>query len=174
MVTLLDAYEAILIFLETGGDVLVVIGFTIFLMWMLILERVWFFQIQYRANRRNTLMQWQGRTERKSWYSQQIRQALISRNKQSLTTTLPLIQTLISICPLLGLLGTVTGMIEVFTSISYVGTGNARVMASGVSKATIPTMAGMVGALSGLFAITYLKRFAQRESELIEDRLTTD
>lgn len=174
MVALLDAYEDILIFIETGGDVLVIIGFTILIMWMLIFERIWFFQIQYRTNQRNTLMQWQGRTERKSWSAQQIRQALISRNKQSLTTTLPLIQTLISICPLLGLLGTVTGMIEVFTSISFVGTGNARVMASGVSKATIPTMAGMVGALSGLFAITYLKRFAQRESELIEDRLTTD
>lgn len=174
MIALLDAHEDILIFLETGGDVLVIIGFTILIMWMLIFERIWFFQIQYRTNQRNTLMQWQGRTERKSWSAQQIRQALISRNKQSLTTTLPLIQTLISICPLLGLLGTVTGMIEVFTSISFVGTGNARVMASGVSKATIPTMAGMVGALSGLFAITYLKRFAQRESELIEDRLTTD
>lgn len=174
MVALLDAYEAILIFLETGGDVLVVIGVTILIMWMLIFERIWFFQVQYLANRRHTLNQWQGRTERKSWYARQIRQALISRNKQSLTTTLPLIQTLISICPLLGLLGTVTGMIEVFTSISFVGTGNARVMASGVSKATIPTMAGMVGALSGLFAMTYLKRFAQRESELIEDRLTTD
>ena len=47
-------------------------------------------------------------------------------------------------------------------------------MAAGVSKATIPTMAGMVGALSGLFAITYLKRYAQRESELIEDGLTTE
>ncbi|MEP1214798.1 MAG: MotA/TolQ/ExbB proton channel family protein [Marinobacter sp.] len=174
MVALLDAYEAILIFIETGGDVLVIIGVTILIMWVLIFERIWFFQVQYRANRRHILMQWQGRTERKSWYARKIRQALISRNKQSLTTTLPLIQTLISICPLLGLLGTVTGMIEVFTSISFVGTGNARVMASGVSKATIPTMAGMVGALSGLFAITYLKRFAQRESELIEDRLTTD
>lgn len=174
MAALLDAYEAILIFLETGGDVLVIIGVTILIMWMLIFERIWFFQVQYRANRHHTLMQWRGRTERESWYAQQIRQALISSNKQSLTTTLPLIQTLISICPLLGLLGTVTGMIEVFTSISFVGTGNARVMASGVSKATIPTMAGMVGALSGLFAITYLKRFAQREGELIEDRLTTD
>lgn len=174
MVALLDAYEAILIFLDTGGDVLVIIGFTILVMWVLIIERVWFFQIQYRANRRNTLMQWQGRTERTSWCAQQIRQALISKNKQSLTMTLPLIQTLISLCPLLGLLGTVTGMIEVFTSMSFTGTGNARLMASGVSKATIPTMAGMVGALSGLFAMTYLKRFAQRESELIEDRLTTD
>ncbi|OAN88006.1 biopolymer transporter ExbB [Marinobacter sp. EhC06] len=174
MATLLDAYEAILIFLETGGDVLVIIGVTIFIMWMLIVERIWFFQIQYRANRRHTLAQWEGRTERKSWQARQIRQAMVSRCKQSLTASLPLIQTLIAICPLLGLLGTVTGMIEVFTSISFGGTGNARVMASGVSKATIPTMAGMVGALSGLFAITYLKRFAQRESELIEDRLTID
>jgi biopolymer transport protein ExbB len=174
MYALLDAYEAILIFFETGGEVLVIVGFTILIMWMLIFERVWFFQIQYRANRRNTLMQWQGRTERNSWYAQQIRQALISRDKQSLTMTLPLIQTLISMCPLLGLLGTVTGMIEVFTSMSFIGNDNARMMASGISKATIPTMAGMVGALSGLFAITYLKRFVQRESELIEGRLTTD
>ncbi|MDO3722152.1 MotA/TolQ/ExbB proton channel family protein [Marinobacter sp. chi1] len=174
MATLLDAYEAILIFLETGGDVLTIIGVTILVMWTLILERVWFFQTQYRANRRRTLAHWQGRADRKSWCALRIRQALISRCKQSLTATLPLIQALVAICPLLGLLGTVTGMIEVFSSISLVGTGNARVMASGVSKATIPTMAGMVGALSGLFAITYLKRFAQRESELIEDRLTID
>lgn len=174
MVALLEAYEAILIFLETGGDVLVIIGVTILIMWMLIFERVWFFQIQYRINQRNTVMQWQERAERKSWCAQQIRQALIARDKHSLTITLPLIQTLISICPLLGLLGTVTGMIEVFSSMSFIGTGNARVMAAGVSKATIPTMAGMVGALSGLFAMTYLKRFVQRESELIEERLTTD
>ena len=60
MVALLDAYEAILIFLETGGDVLVVIGVTILIMWMLIFERIWFFQVPYRANRRHTLMQWQG------------------------------------------------------------------------------------------------------------------
>lgn len=174
MYALHDDYEAIVIFFETGGEVLVIIGFTILVMWMLIFERICFFRFQYRSNRRNTLRQWQSRTERRSWCAQQIRQALISRDRQSLTMTLPLIQTLISMCPLLGLLGTVTGMIEVFTSMSLIGTGNARVMASGVAKATIPTMAGMVGALSGLFAISYLKRFVQREGGLIEDRLTTD
>jgi biopolymer transport protein ExbB len=76
------------------------------------------------------------------------------------------------ICPLLGLLGTVTGMIEVFDVMSISGSGNARSMASGVSRATIPTMAGMVGSLSGVFAVTWLKSYAKRESQLLEDSMT--
>ena len=53
-------------------------------------------------------------------------------------------------CPLVGLLGTVTGMIEVFDVMAVQGSSNVKSMASGVSMATIPTMAGMVVALSGL------------------------
>ena len=171
---LLDAYEALQVFLETGGIVLLLIGANIFGMWTLIFERIWFFQVGYRKDKAGTLQQWNSRRERRSWPAQQIRTALISQSREALNDRLALIQTLIAICPLLGLLGTVTGMIEVFTSMSFFGTGNARNMAAGVSKATIPTMAGMVGALPGLFAITYLKRFAQREGELIEDGLTMD
>ncbi len=51
------------------------------------------------------------------------------------------------------------------------GTGNPRSMASGVSKATIPTMAGMVAALSGVAMATYLQRKASRERELLADNL---
>ena len=58
---------------------------------------------------------------------------------------------LVATAPLLGLLGTVTGMIAVFDVMALTGTGNARLMASGISMATIPTMAGMVTALSGLY-----------------------
>jgi len=47
-------------------------------------------------------------------------------------------------------------------------------MAGGVSRATVPTMAGMVAALSGVFANTYVTRIAQREGEFLEDNLTTD
>jgi biopolymer transport protein ExbB len=54
------------------------------------------------------------------------------------------------------------------------GSGNARSMASGVSKATIPTMAGMVGALSGVFANSWLQRKSKREIELLEDELVLD
>ena len=87
---------------------------------------------------------------------------------------LALIKTLIALCPLFGLLGTVTGMIDVFTVLSITGGGDARSMAAGVSRATIPTMAGMVAALSGVFAGVYINQKAKTEKELIEERLTTD
>ena len=86
---------------------------------------------------------------------------------------LMIIKTMVALCPLLGLMGTVTGMIEVFDVMAFSGSGNARSMASGVSKATIPTMAGMVGALSGVFLVTLLNQKVNREVEDLEDNLTT-
>jgi biopolymer transport protein ExbB len=78
---------------------------------------------------------------------------------------------LIAICPLLGLLGTVTGMIAVFDVMTVSGSGNARAMAGGVSMATVPTMAGMVAALSGVYFGTWLEHKAQTEAENLEDLL---
>jgi biopolymer transport protein ExbB len=65
-------------------------------------------------------------------------------------------------------------MINVFEVLGATGGGDAKQMASGVSMATIPTMAGMVAALSGVFANTYLTGQAQRETLLMEDHLTMD
>lgn len=87
---------------------------------------------------------------------------------------LPTLQALVALCPLLGLMGTVTGMIEVFDVMAVAGSGNVRSMAAGVSKATIPTMAGMVGALSGVFATTWLKRVTKRERVTLAQQLALD
>ena len=76
--------------------------------------------------------------------------------------------------PLLGLFGTLTGMINVFQVMALSGSGNVRAMAAGVSQATVPTMAGMVGALSGVLLVTMLTRRAAHEVEFLEDSLTTD
>jgi len=81
------------------------------------------------------------------------------------------IQTVVKLCPMLGLLGTVTGMIEVFDVMAIAGSGNARGMAAGVSKATLPTMAGMVAALTGMLFSIQLSRFAVDESERVADGL---
>jgi len=81
---------------------------------------------------------------------------------------------LVALCPLLGLLGTVTGMISVFQVMATSGSGNVRAMAAGVSQATVPTMAGMVGALSGVLLVTLLSRRAVREVHYLEDTLTMD
>jgi biopolymer transport protein ExbB len=62
-------------------------------------------------------------------------------------------------------------MVEVFEVMAISGSGSPRSMASGVSKATIPTMAGMVAALSGVAMGTYLQRKASRERDLLGDNL---
>jgi biopolymer transport protein ExbB len=76
-----------------------------------------------------------------------------------------------AVLPLLGLLGTVTGMIQVFDVMALTGTGNARLMAGGVSAATIPTMSGLVAALSGLYLVTYLEQRAAAEVDHVGDLL---
>ena len=175
MIALLEissATSAISEFMETGGQVLTVIAGVIFIMWLLIFERFVFVFYSYRSVKKHLVGCWNSRTEHTSWYSEQIRNALISRGTTKLNRNLVLIQSLVVLCPLLGLLGTVTGMIEVFDVMAISGSGNARSMASGVSRATIPTMAGMVGSLSGVFTVTWLRRNAKKEAELLADKLT--
>ena len=104
----------------------------------------------------------------------QERRLLVSEVRVKLSQSIPMIKTLVALCPLLGLLGTVTGMIEVFDVMAIAGGGNPRAMAAGVSKATIPTMAGMVAALSGLALSVKLERFAREETKRVEDHLTHD
>tara|TARA_Y100000746_G_scaffold179722_1_gene157543 strand:+ start:79 stop:606 length:528 start_codon:yes stop_codon:yes gene_type:complete len=174
MVLLIDSINAIRDFLDTGGQVLLVIAVLIFAMWLLILERFMYFFNGYRHYKKDVKNTWKMRSERNSWNAEQIRQAMVSRASMRLNANLPLINVMVALCPLLGLLGTVTGMIEVFDVMAITGTGSARSMASGVSKATIPTMAGMVGALSGVFASTYLQRKAKREVELLQDTMVLD
>jgi len=166
--------EILLAFMDKGGNVLWLIAALLFVMWALIFERVWYLQIGWKKDVAQVIARWEGRAERKSWEAQQIRRMLISRTRMQINRFLPLIKTLVALCPLLGLLGTVTGMIEVFNIMAVTGGGDAKSMAGGVQQATIPTMAGMVAALSGVFANTYVTRIAQRESEFLQDNLTTD
>jgi biopolymer transport protein ExbB len=171
---LVDAYEAIRAFLELGGPVLRIIGVVILIMWILILERLIFFRTGLKALIKQAFNEWERRPERKSWHAHQIRAKMISHVKIAAEQSLPMIQTLVALCPLFGLMGTVTGMISVFEVMALSGTSNARSMAAGVSRATIPTMAGMVGALSGVFFVTILTRSAKRNLNLLEDEMTMD
>jgi biopolymer transport protein ExbB len=171
---LLDALEAIRNFFNSGGPVLYLIAVLAFMMWVLLLERAWYYLIGYRSDLKSVTARWQSRDDHQSWYAHAIRRKLISETHLKIDQNLGLIKTLIALCPLFGLLGTVTGMIEVFTVLSITGGGDAKSMAGGVSRATVPTMAGMVAALSGIFANIYIAQKATRERELIEERLTFD
>ncbi len=75
----------------------------------------------------------------------------ITREIPVLEKGLPMIKLLAAVAPLLGLLGTVTGMIATFQSISLFGTGDPKLMASGISQALVTTMLGLCIAIPLLF-----------------------
>ncbi len=168
---LLDAVWSVRDFIDTGGSVLLLIFGATLVMWIMILERFWYFRFVHPGEVDRALETWDGRDDQTSWNSHKIREMLISHVQGKLDHSLLLIKTVVALCPLMGLLGTVTGMIEVFDVMAIAGSGNVRAMASGVSKATIPTMAGMVAALSGLLVSVQLERFARNEGERVADRL---
>ncbi len=166
--------DAINQFMQAGGEVLYLIASLTFLMWTLIFERFYYFFTELKNEVNAAVNSWDMRQERQSWQAKKVRLKLISEVRLSINEHLPMIRTLVALCPLMGLLGTVWGMIEVFNIMAVTGGGEAKAMAAGVSKATIPTMAGMVAALSGVFANTFLTRIADRESLLLEDHMTLD
>lgn len=166
--------ESIAVFMDRGGPILNLIALLLFVKWTLLLERFWYLKTLHKQNAQAAMAEWTARTDKKSWYAHAIRQELISRVSLDLKSTIPIIEVLVVICPLFGLLGTVTGMIEVFYVMAVSGGGDAKSMSGGVARATIPTMAGMVGALSGIFASNYLKMRTNREMELFEDHMTVE
>jgi len=168
---LMDAYDASLGFMDRGGVLLWVIATLLLVKFSLVFERVWYLNSAHAKKVKHTLAAWNGRADKNSWRARQIRTMMISQISLDLRSTVPLIEALVVVCPLLGLLGTVTGMIEVFFVMALTGGGDAKSMAGGVSKATIPTMAGMVGALSGIFASNWLKHKIDNDLELLEDHL---
>ncbi len=163
--------ETIRDFVELGGPVLRVIGYVTLFMWILIIERIIYMRTGHKRLVRNAHVIWDARTDYSSWNAHAIRARVISLVSSSAERNLSLIKTCVALCPLLGLLGTVTGMIEVFEVMAIAGSGNPRSMASGVSKATVPTMAGMVAALSGVAMSTYMETKARRERDFIADEL---
>ena len=171
MTQLVGLWESVQDFIHTGGNVLYVVAVVLFIMWFLMLERYWYVSAIFPKIKKDIITRWDARADTTSWYAHKIRDTWISEATNDLDQRMLLIKTLVAMCPLVGLLGTVTGMIAVFEIMATQGTGNPRTMAAGISMATIPTMAGMVAALSGLFFSSRLEVKVKREKADLVDSL---
>ena len=80
------------------------------------------------------------------------------------------VKLLAAVTPLLGLLGTVTGMIATFQAITLFGTGDPKLMAGGISTALITTVLGLITAIPLLFAYTYISSKADELVSILEEQ----
>lgn len=173
-ITVTDNLFQIQLLMESGGTVLWLILLASVLMWTLIIERYVYLFMLHPKEKQKLIDQWHQRADRRSWYAQQIRLGLIAESRISLERYLVLIKTLTMALPMLGLLGTVHGMILTFDVMTVFGTGNTRGMAGGISIALITTMGGLLTALSGLYFSTQLQQRVTRTVDNVADALRRD
>jgi len=169
-----DAIDALFVFMQKGGDVLYLIAFLAFFMWLLIFERIWYFYFSHQGIVNYGIEEWAKRKDKTSWASKGVREKLISQLSSRINSNLPLIKLCVGIAPLFGLFGTIAGMMEVFHLLAVTGGGDAKAMAGGVSRSTIPAMAGLSVALTGTFANQFISNKAKRETELLSEYLVSE
>ena len=169
--SLLFPYHSVVAMAQTGGPFVVAIFTCGFVMWTLVIERYWYFSRILPKLAQQTIAEWQSRTEKQSWCARQIRRAMISRLNAGMSANMPLLRVLVPLSPLLGLIGTVSGMLQVFDSMALRGSADARAMASGVSEAMICTLTGLAVSISGLYPNYYFQARTRMETELLSDKL---
>lgn len=158
-----------LAFFERGGYVVVLILIVSCIMWSLIVERYWFITYSSLTHDRRMIEAWFKATEHsREW----LRKAMLVEQHSLLQQFMPTIKVLTAILPLMGLFGTVTGMIKTFDAITLFGTGNIRGMAAGISEAMLTTMAGLITALSGMYFISDLQERAIAAEHRLASQLT--
>jgi biopolymer transport protein ExbB len=162
-------YVAVMDLIEGGGPFVTWIFLTCFVLCTLVVERWFYFTHVLPGEATALLARWHARPEHQSWCARQIRQAMISRLNAGMRTNLRLLKVLVPLSPLLGLIGTVSGMLEVFDSMALRGSADARTMASGVSHAMICTLSGLAVSIIGLYPVHYFESRAQRQTELLAD-----
>jgi len=159
---ILEQWYLIENFISSGGPVLLAIALLLLVLWALMIERVYYLLVLFPVYQQKQVDHWAERSDKNSWFALQIRQGKLAKASLLLKQNMSFLNALIKMFPLLGLLGTVSGMIQVFDVVAVHGTGNPRLLASGISLATIPTMAGLVCALSGLFIYSRLDSRAKK------------
>lgn len=103
MLFLIELLDSVRSFIATGGDVLYIVAFALFLMWLLMIERYWFLGGVYPKIRDGIIGNWDARADTTSWYAHRIREQWISEATELLERNLITIKTLVAMCPLIGL-----------------------------------------------------------------------
>jgi biopolymer transport protein ExbB len=160
-----EGFGFLLRLLALGGPVVAAVLLLSTWMWWLLAERYWFLHRHFPGLREQIAGDWARQRPQARQARVRLRQARLERLSRTLSRHFGTIRALTAVLPLLGLLGTVTGMITTFDHMTLAGQANPRELSRGIDGALISTIAGLVTALSGLYTGTLLEARAQREQE---------
>ena len=166
-------FVSLLDFFDRGGPVIFILFVVAIIMITLLVERLIFFINDLKKLSADRVSEVRECPSDNKWVRNKIKLKNISILNSESSKNLLMIQGLIALCPLLGLLGTVTGMIEVFDIMAITGTGNARAMASGIARATLPTMTGLFISIVGLFLLTAIKSSIEKATLEVRHKIET-
>jgi biopolymer transport protein ExbB len=99
-------------------------------------------------------------------------QAAAQAELRSLRRNLPVLDTIITLAPLLGLLGTITGMISAFGIVSEAGLGQPHAITGGIAEALIATATGLLVAIVTLIPYNYFRSRMEAMTDIMEERAT--
>lgn len=157
-----------------GGWIIVAIIVLTFVMWLLILERYLYLWREIRPLVGSTFERWRVLRTDDVRSNMRLRATVTRSFNNSLRHSLATIRVITAILPLLGLLGTVAGMITTFEVMTVFGTGNVRGMAQGISQALVTTMAGLMASLSGLFFANDLEQRISSHTDHLNEHLSLE
>ena len=166
-------FVSLLDFFDRGGPVILILFLVAIVMITLLVERTIFFLNDLKRLSDDRVNEIKTCPSDNKWVKNKVKVRNISILNSESSKNLLMIQGLIALCPLLGLLGTVTGMIEVFDIMAITGTGNARAMASGIARATLPTMTGLFISIVGLFLLTAIKSSIEKVTLEVKHTIET-
>ncbi len=165
-----DLVQSSSLFLAGGWVMVAILGLSV-LMWILILDRYLFFFRRRSELVREAVAAWTAAEGGSPLLNRRLREALTASFRGRLGSWMITIHVITAVLPLLGLLGTVGGMIQTFEVMTVFGTGNVRGMADGISQALITTMAGLMTALAGMYFAGDLSNRIERETDRLREHL---
>lgn len=184
-------YLGLKAYLRTGGVIMAPLMLVSLVMWLLIVERALFFRrlhhkninlatavahiadnhmpdlTQYRDAVSLLVARFLACRSNDRQLDRFILDEIVLTINRSLDDYLAVIGVLAAVAPLMGLLGTVIGMIDTFDVLALFGTGNVKGMAGGISEALITTQTGLLVAIFGL----YMKGFLDRRARNLKQRV---
>ncbi len=147
---------------EQGGPVIILLFGLAAMCFFMLIEKCFYLFFRLPKQLKPLIERWNDREDKISWRAQAIRDLEIYNLTTQISKYLTAIKTCMSLFPMLGLLGTVFGMIGLFETLASNAKLGSNSMMQGITQATLPTLTGVCLTLLGMFSYTRVTGLCQQ------------